>query len=672
MQEGANAKQQIVEKLKSSTNILVTVSTNPSVDELSAALSLTLMLNKMDKHATAVFSGVIPPAIEFLNPEKTLENTVDSLRDFIIALDKEKADRLRYKVDGDMVRIFITPYRTTISEKDLEFSQGDFNVEAIVALGVEQREDLDKAIAAHGRILHDATVVTIDTKQGDSDLGSIDWQDPNASSLCEMLMSLSEALQGGLVDEQIATALLTGIVAATDRFSNDHTKPRVMTMAAQLMAAGANQQLIATKLEGDNIIRPKTNTDGSTNLKEDSPAKVKPEQKKPQEAEKPKTAKKPADGEMHIDHHAQPETPEQKQPNLVDASVAMTPEAIQQNKQQAAMDAAEEALDKALPQPVAQPETPKQSMATLADLERQLEEERKKDMPEPAPVSEEPIVPPSVPEAEETPPPSAPAKEQRAAGSAPSWMGKRIEPPTMGGTLSATSEEALHDKLREEEEERNHMLLSHSDRPLNEEKVIQPLPPAAETPQPPALPPLPPQQPISPAAPSLPTFDASLAPPAPAPIEPSLQEGAADAASQPPLPNMDGGALPPPPAASDVSDLTNARDAVNAALNDMGVAAEPSPATPPPPPAMPQLPPAQPSEPAAPPAAPLSMPTPPPLPDMGALPPLPPMPAPGTPNTGFGPVPGTPTAQPDPFGPPPLQPGGNPNDPGQFKIPGQP
>jgi nanoRNase/pAp phosphatase (c-di-AMP/oligoRNAs hydrolase) len=93
-------KQQIVERIKGSSNILVTVSTSPSVDELSAALGLTLLLNKMDKHATAVFSGEIPPAITFLDPEKTFEDTTNSLRDFIIALDKEKADHLRYKLEG--------------------------------------------------------------------------------------------------------------------------------------------------------------------------------------------------------------------------------------------------------------------------------------------------------------------------------------------------------------------------------------------------------------------------------------------------------------------------------------------------------------------------------------------------------------------------------------------
>src|SRR5690606_31411432 len=132
-----SAKQQIIDKIKDVDTVLVTVSSSPTVDELSAALGFTLLINKLNKHATAVFSGDIPPAITFLDPEKTFENTVNSLRDFIIALDKEKADHLRYKVDGDMVKIFITPYRTTIDERDLDFSQGDYNVEMVVAVGVK-------------------------------------------------------------------------------------------------------------------------------------------------------------------------------------------------------------------------------------------------------------------------------------------------------------------------------------------------------------------------------------------------------------------------------------------------------------------------------------------------------------------------------------------------------
>ncbi|OGL34914.1 hypothetical protein A3F38_00700 [Candidatus Saccharibacteria bacterium RIFCSPHIGHO2_12_FULL_48_21] len=246
----AQVKQQIIERVKQANNVLVTVASNPTVDELAACVGLTLLLNRMDKHATAVFSGAIPSTIEFLQPEKTIETNTDSLRDFIISLDKNKADKLRYKVEDKVVRIFITPYRTSLSEKDLVFTQGDFNVEVVLALGIKDRTQIDAAITAHGRILHDATVVSVNAGQGKVlNIGQLNWQDPGASSLCEMVVSISEAFGPGLIDNQMATAFLTGIVAETERFRNVKTTPKVMTMAAQLMAAGANQQLIATKLE---------------------------------------------------------------------------------------------------------------------------------------------------------------------------------------------------------------------------------------------------------------------------------------------------------------------------------------------------------------------------------------------------------------------------------------
>jgi hypothetical protein len=284
------AKQQIIERVKAAQNILVTVSNNPSVDQLAACIGLTLLLNKMDKHATAVFSGAVPSTIEFLQPEKTIETNTDSLRDFIISLDKSKADKLRYKVEDQVVRIFITPYKTSISEKDLVFSQGDFNVDIVMALGVKDRAHIDAAITAHGRILHDATVVSVNSGQGGAtDVGQINWTDPAASSLSEMLVSISEAFGSGLIDNQMATAFLTGIVAETERFRNAKTNPKVMTMAAQLMSAGANQQLIATKLEP-----PPAWTPGSAPNKPTIPLK-KPDAPPPPEQKKP-------DGVLSVSH----------------------------------------------------------------------------------------------------------------------------------------------------------------------------------------------------------------------------------------------------------------------------------------------------------------------------------------------------------------------------------
>ncbi len=412
MNEGS-AKQQIVEAIKTNTNILVTVSDSPSVDELSAALGLTLLLNKIDKRATSIFSGSIPPAITFLDPQKTFEGSVDSLRDFIIALDKEKADHLRYKVDGDVVKIFITPYRTTLSQKDLEFSQGDYNVEMVLALGVKDQNHLDKALSAHGRILHDATVATISVGADPSKMGSIDWRDAAASSLCEMLVSLSEALKydRSLLDDQVASAFLTGIVSATDRFSNDHTSSRVMTMAAQLMAAGANQQLIAAKLQEAHDIGPNAadkskdkngnGNNGDSNNQSRQGANQQKKNKKPKRDDNSLTInreEKQQDNSPVANNQPLPVVEPDFANNeevSVDAEIAHSP--VQEEAAvQAAVAQAEPVVDveQKLAEQLAEVAVPVEPVSSPADLEKELNESLE-GQAMPAPVSEPDLAVPS-------------------------------------------------------------------------------------------------------------------------------------------------------------------------------------------------------------------------------------------------------------------------------------
>ena len=243
-----NAQEQIIAKLKESESILIAVNDNPSVDELSSALALTLAINNSGKHATAVSSGKMPDALAFLRPEKTFENSVDSLRDFIIALNKEKADHLRYKLVGDHVKIFITPYRSVISEKDLEFEQGDFNIDFVLALNVESQDRLDGALAAHGRIFHDASVGILTVGGNQTNLNGTHWHAENASSLSEISVQIIESLGKKNLTQPVATALLTGIVAETDRFSNVKATAEVMSLAAKLISSGADQQLVVSKI----------------------------------------------------------------------------------------------------------------------------------------------------------------------------------------------------------------------------------------------------------------------------------------------------------------------------------------------------------------------------------------------------------------------------------------
>lgn len=628
MNDGQNARQQIVEKIKGSANILVTVSANPSVDQLSSALGLTIILNGMKKHATAVVSGDIPPAITFLEPGKTFENTVDSLRDFIIALDKEKADHLRYKVDGDVVKIFITPYRTTITQEDLDFSQGDYNVELVLALGVKDKDHLDGALGAHGRILHDATVATLSCSDEPSNLGSIDWHDPNASSLAEMLVSLTESIKGDkpVLDEQSSTALLTGIVAATDRFSNNKTSSKVMTMAAQLMAAGANQQLIAAKLEEAHEIGPEksddrssdsgsTNADGTTELTEGESTKLdKAAKEKPAKQEQAKD-----DGSLAISH---------EKTGDLDAVAQQTAQQHQTEATKTAEDELASQLEATAPSAGAKP--------SVADLQKDL-----------AAVSEE------VDKAAEQP-----AADEAVLPPVASEEGE----PSLGGTLNATTEQAREDAAAELASDRNKKILNHNtgsyvgdnaptfQAPFNAVDSQKEEPASVDI--------------FKDAAPSI-----NLDQPIAAPSTPEVVTPPQDTpAPQETLADLD--------KKNRTTEHADAQAAVAAALDSApfdpanqpvaGVGAQPlgdalhyEEAPLPTPPVVPPLPPSEPLTPPTAPSGPV---------DFSVLPPPPPLPDFNQPQ---GPLPPEQLGQifEPPQTPPPAAPA--PNDPNQFKIPGQ-
>ena len=241
---------QVAEKIKHGTNILIALSKDPNLDEISAAIALAIILDQQKKHVTAIYSGKTPNALEFLKPEETFQKDTSSLQDFIIALNKSKADHLTYQIDGDYVKIFITPYKGQVTKEDLEYSYGDYNVDLVIVFNVNAGSEIDSALSEYGRIMHDATAINI-TSGVPGHFADLEWSDPSKSSVCEMVYDLINVLDIDSISQEVATALLTGILSATERFANNRTKPTTMAVASKLMEAGADQQLISS-----NILKP--------------------------------------------------------------------------------------------------------------------------------------------------------------------------------------------------------------------------------------------------------------------------------------------------------------------------------------------------------------------------------------------------------------------------------
>lgn len=246
-------KQQTSEAIRQSESILITTAQRPTVDQVAATLALSMVIRKFGKKVTTVISDQLPTGVNFLDTT-IVDRELVGLRDFVIQVDATRSpvDSLRYDIDGSKLNIFLTPTSGSLSERDVRFTYGesdlDFDLAIVVGVGIRAR--IDRIYTKFADLFARVPVVNMDFRRSNEGYGAVNLIDPSASSLCEIVVALSESLQTGMIDPAIATVLLTGLMGATDKFTASHTSAKSLTIAAQMMALGADQQRVVRGLFG--------------------------------------------------------------------------------------------------------------------------------------------------------------------------------------------------------------------------------------------------------------------------------------------------------------------------------------------------------------------------------------------------------------------------------------
>lgn len=253
MQQDLTPKQQTSEAIRQADTILITTGQHPSVDQVTAVLALSAVLRKFGKKVSVVISDSLPTQVHFLD-SSMVSQSLSGLRDFIVKVDLKKAevDKLRYEVQDGKLNVFITPFQGGFDQSDVSFDYGDYHFDLAIVLGVPTHARIDRVYADNQSLFNTIPVLNLDYHRSNENFGAVNLIESTASSLCEILVALSESLQTGLIDADIATIMLTGLISSTDRFTASHTTAKSMTVAAQLMAAGARQQSIIKGLYRDN------------------------------------------------------------------------------------------------------------------------------------------------------------------------------------------------------------------------------------------------------------------------------------------------------------------------------------------------------------------------------------------------------------------------------------
>jgi len=251
----ASVKQQASELIKSSENILLVGHKNPDGDALGSLLALKIVLEKMGKKTDCVTADAPNRIFDFLPKINEIGRKIEVSDDFVISVDvsNTEIEKIGYKKeDGEkkVVNIVITPRGAKrFSPENISFPQAKPKYDLIISVDTPNIERLGE-IAPSLDIFYETPLINIDHHPSNEKFGKINLVELVATSTSEILVSLFESLSkdNQIIDNDVATCLLTGLIYDTSSFQNVNTTPKSLTIAAQLVAAGGRQQEIVKNL----------------------------------------------------------------------------------------------------------------------------------------------------------------------------------------------------------------------------------------------------------------------------------------------------------------------------------------------------------------------------------------------------------------------------------------
>lgn len=246
----SDIQKNIIELIKRSEKILVLPSTPVDGDAVGSAMSLYMSLRKLNKSVTVVCAEEVPDTLSFLPNTQVIGDKLLSSKDFIVTLDtrKVKVGQIKSNIEENKVNIIITPKEGRFTEELVTFKEGMAEYDLIITVDTAELSQLRGVYEENTDMFHDIPVINIDHHISNEHYGKINYVDIMSASATELLLPLFEKMEEEfeveLIDEDVATLLLAGIITDTGSFQNSNTTPKAFAHAAQLIAYGARQQEI--------------------------------------------------------------------------------------------------------------------------------------------------------------------------------------------------------------------------------------------------------------------------------------------------------------------------------------------------------------------------------------------------------------------------------------------
>lgn len=242
--------QTIVNLIQAAKKILILSHANPDGDALGSSLALFLTLKKLEKDVIAATSDPAPEVLHFLPALQQLDKRVPGLNDLVLNLPLAgRPDaQVTSRIEKGLLKIFVQTSGTPFTKEGLQFEQGKTDFDLILSVDTPDLPLLGKIFEQSPELFYEVPVVNIDHHPSNTGFGKVNLVDTTAASSSEIILRLIRILESEcnqkLLDPDIATLILTGIITDTGSFQNSNTTPRAFELSADLVEAGARQQEI--------------------------------------------------------------------------------------------------------------------------------------------------------------------------------------------------------------------------------------------------------------------------------------------------------------------------------------------------------------------------------------------------------------------------------------------
>ncbi|MFA5945643.1 MAG: hypothetical protein WC802_01900 [Patescibacteria group bacterium] len=242
---------QILYALKRAERPVIVLPELGHVDHFASAFALSAILKKLGKEAEIISSGGrAPESLSFLKNTKEVKGDVPNLRSLTIHLNVGKAavDELSYSKNGDELRIHISPKSGFWERDDVKIATTAYRYDLVITLGAGDLKSLGALQTKYAGFFFETPIINVDHTQGNEHFGQFNLVDVGATSVGETLFNLFEKLDPNLIDKDIASAFLTGMIAKTKSFRTPNVSPKTLETASALIAKGADREEIVEKL----------------------------------------------------------------------------------------------------------------------------------------------------------------------------------------------------------------------------------------------------------------------------------------------------------------------------------------------------------------------------------------------------------------------------------------